>query len=268
MSYFLLIWNPDLDQSWPTFVDNFRIGVETRSRFSCGVQKGIQTGDSVVMLRKGVEPRGVIGIGRVDDGWFQAPHWNPESSRELADYVRVEWEQVDTQPYIGQEDLRWSHFERIWHARSGGVRIDDAQGLVIFEEVRLVARGRELSQQAANAVLERKLLVEGQLMSRTASVRGRNISIRDHCLDHHKSVCKVCDFDPAKRFGTEFLGMIDVHHLDPLASSDRERTTDPIVDCVPLCANCHRLAHHGMKVGTCRSIEELKSLLEHCVSTT
>ena len=132
---------------------------------------------------------------------------------------------------------------------------------MIFEQVRLVAQAREISQEATKAVLERKLLVEGQLMARAASVRGRNGSIRDHCLDHHKSVCKVCDFDPANKFGIEFLGMIDVHHLDPLASSDGERATDPIVDCVPLCPTCHRLAHHGMKPGTCRTIEEIKKLV-------
>ncbi|MBT5153279.1 MAG: hypothetical protein HOM44_04260 [Gammaproteobacteria bacterium] len=33
---------------------------------------------------------------------------------------------------------------------------------------------------------------------------------------------------------------IDIHHKEPIAEGKRETTID---DLVPLCANCHRLAH-------------------------
>jgi hypothetical protein len=58
----------------------------------------------------------------------------------------------------------------------------------------------------------------------------------------------------------DFVGLIDVHHLDPLAQADESRQTDPVKHCRPLCPNCHRLAHYGMPQGTCRPLDELKKI--------
>ena len=108
---------------------------------------------------------------------------------------------------------------------------------------------------------ERAQFQEGQRMQRTITVRGRNASVREHCLSFHPPICAVCSFDPTERFGAEFRNVLDVHHLNPIAESESGRTTDPEKDCRPLCPTCHRLAHHGMRAGTCRSMDELRMLL-------
>ena len=109
--------------------------------------------------------------------------------------------------------------------------------------------------------LERALLREGQRMQTVVNYRGRGDSVRERCLDVHQPICWVCEFDPVASFGPEFRGLIDVHHLDPMAESDEERMTDPEIDCRPLCPTCHRLAHHGMPAGRCRDLTELKRLM-------
>ena len=260
MSYFLLIWNPEMDGSWTELVERFRESGTATSRFSCGMNKSIRDGDFAIMLRKGVRPRGVIGIGRIVEGSFQAPHWNPESSRLLADYVRVEWELIDTQPFIDQDDVEWKSYDRFWKAQSGGVSVDEEQGAAVFDAVRSLASTGFLPKTESSSVSS-MLLREGDRMVRAVTVQGRSGSVRDHCLRHHRAKCFVCEFDPVLVYGRNFGGLMDVHHLDPMADSDLHRMTDPVNDCVPLCPTCHRLAHYGMAAGTCRSIEELKELV-------
>ena len=40
--------------------------------------------------------------------------------------------------------------------------------------------------------------------------------------------------------------MIEVHHLRPISQERKTSRVNPTRDLVPLCANCHRVAHmHG-----------------------
>lgn len=109
--------------------------------------------------------------------------------------------------------------------------------------------------------LQRALLVEGEFSQRVVQVRSRLSSIRDFCLEKHGVACVVCGTDFGKRYGAAFHGLVDVHHKNPMATSDGGRETDPIVDCCPLCPNCHRMAHYRMPVGTCRSLGDLKVIV-------
>lgn len=102
---------------------------------------------------------------------------------------------------------------------------------------------------------------EGQTMRRLVNARMRSATARELCLQAHKAVCVVCELDFGQKFGPEFSGLIDVHHLDPLALAEGSRLTDPVRDCLPLCPNCHRMAHYGLPPSRCRSIDELKELL-------
>ncbi|HET6387922.1 hypothetical protein [Hyphomicrobium sp.] len=108
---------------------------------------------------------------------------------------------------------------------------------------------------------ERSLIAEGYLTEQTVTSRERDRSVRLACLNHHSPICVACGFDPGALFGEAFRHMIDIHHLDPIAASEPGRLTDPEIDCRPLCPTCHRLAHHGLAAGKCRTIDELKALL-------
>ena len=84
--------------------------------------------------------------------------------------------------------------------------------------------------------------VEGQIVTRTVEAYERDESLREDCLKFYGYTCQVCRFDFEKEYGREGKGFIEVHHIERLA--DRQLSeTNPITDLIPLCANCHRMAH-------------------------
>lgn len=96
--------------------------------------------------------------------------------------------------------------------------------------------------------------------------RERNKQLRQACIDYYKSlhggriVCECCDFDFAKTYdiNDEY---IEIHHLLPFSQTEGEHPVDAVKDLVPLCANCHRMIHHGMGGnGNCMSLEDLKKI--------
>jgi 5-methylcytosine-specific restriction endonuclease McrA len=82
---------------------------------------------------------------------------------------------------------------------------------------------------------------------------------RRRAIEIHGTVCKVCTFDFDEVYGSDYAeSYIEIHHLRPL--SEYEGEVDPAKDLVPLCANCHRMAHRRRTSVT--PIEELKHLLQ------
>jgi 5-methylcytosine-specific restriction protein A len=76
-------------------------------------------------------------------------------------------------------------------------------------------------------------------------------------------VCQVCGFDFDEVYGRDYAdSYIEIHHVKPL--SEHEGEVDPATDLVPLCANCHRMAHRRRTTVT--SIDELKALIEEARS--
>jgi 5-methylcytosine-specific restriction protein A len=80
--------------------------------------------------------------------------------------------------------------------------------------------------------------------------RNRNTYLRRLAIKQYGLKCYACDFVP------KTSNQIDIHHLDPIAEGERQTTLD---DLIPLCANCHRLAHSEQPPLT---IEMLKALLQ------
>jgi 5-methylcytosine-specific restriction enzyme A len=63
----------------------------------------------------------------------------------------------------------------------------------------------------------------------------------------------------SETYGKDYAdGYIQIHHIKPLSKNEGE--VDPGTDLVPLCANCHAMAHR--RRDTVTPIEELKALIE------
>jgi hypothetical protein len=63
----------------------------------------------------------------------------------------------------------------------------------------------------------------------------------------------------SETYGKDYAdGYIQIHHIKPLSKNEGE--VDPRTDLVPLCANCHAIAHR--RRDTVTPIEELKALIE------
>nr|WP_302305469.1 HNH endonuclease [Ruthenibacterium lactatiformans] len=93
------------------------------------------------------------------------------------------------------------------------------------------------------------LLKEGVKKQVVVNAYERNPKARTQCIKHYKKqhngrvVCEICGFDFGKVYGEEFKDKIHIHHIVELASIGEEYEVDPTTDLIPICPNCHLIAH-------------------------
>lgn len=86
-------------------------------------------------------------------------------------------------------------------------------------------------------------LSEGEKIRVWVSRIERSAAARQRCIDHHGLCCAVCGFSFEATFGEIGLGFIHVHHLNPISNAVESYVIDPVIDLLPLCPNCHAMAH-------------------------
>ena len=89
---------------------------------------------------------------------------------------------------------------------------------------------------------ESEPIMEGAVRLSVVKRRERNPRNRLLCLRIHGESCAICDLNPRAVYG-ETGSIIEVHHIQPLASNDKASLYDPTLDLIPLCPNCHRAVH-------------------------
>ena len=60
------------------------------------------------------------------------------------------------------------------------------------------------------------------------------------------------------RYGSIAAGMIEAHHVTPVSELGPDYVIDPLDDLVPLCPNCHAVAHRRNPP---LSVSEVKAFL-------
>lgn len=103
-------------------------------------------------------------------------------------------------------------------------------------------------------------LFEGALLEVTSDRYERNKAARDACISSQGAICKICGFDFGAAYGEAARGMIHVHHIVPLHESRIRHEVDPLVDLIPVCANCHMVLH-SKKDGT-YTPDEVREMLD------
>lgn len=100
----------------------------------------------------------------------------------------------------------------------------------------------------------------------TSEHRRRNMELRQACIDIFKDkhggriVCECCGFDFRRAYDIKDE-YIEVHHRFPFAHTEGAHPVNAETDLVPLCANCHRMIHHGQGgKGKCMSLDDLKNI--------
>lgn len=81
---------------------------------------------------------------------------------------------------------------------------------------------------------------------------------RAAALAIHGYRCKVCEVDMGLRYGPVASGMIEVHHTTPASEIGPGYLIDPRQDLLPLCPNCHSVAHRRTPPF---SVDELRMML-------
>ncbi|MBJ9923830.1 HNH endonuclease [Burkholderia cenocepacia] len=111
------------------------------------------------------------------------------------------------------------------------------------------------------AVMGDEPAVEGGLSQALITRRERNPRNRLLCIRLHGEKCVACGIEPRQRYGAAGT-IIEVHHLESLASLTEPRPYDPNTDLVPLCPSCHRAVHTRRPVPF--SVEDLRKMMEPC----
>ncbi|WP_420180412.1 HNH endonuclease [Paenarthrobacter sp. TA1.8] len=71
----------------------------------------------------------------------------------------------------------------------------------------------------------------------------RSRSNRAAAIAVHGRTCAVCEFNFDSSYGALAEGYVEIHHLVPVSRMGESRTVDPVSELIPLCSNCHRMAH-------------------------
>ncbi|MGQ0564278.1 MAG: HNH endonuclease [Gemmobacter sp.] len=93
-------------------------------------------------------------------------------------------------------------------------------------------------------------VIEGAERQVTRNIRERDPAARRAAETFWRNqsdgrlVCLACRLDFGKAYGSRGEGFMHFHHLAPMAEAVGEREVRPD-DLVPLCPNCHAIAHRG-----------------------
>lgn len=110
-----------------------------------------------------------------------------------------------------------------------------------------------ISNKAKNAIH-----TEGARYSIVSTAIERNAKARNECIAFHGNTCHVCDFNFEQNYGDLGKGFIHVHHRVDLADKKSVHKVDPKKDLVPLCPNCHAMAHQKRPA---ISVEKLRKIV-------
>lgn len=160
-----------------------------------------------------------------------------------------------------------------WSVTTGGFRIvatvrdlehpsDDSAVITTCREilVPLMAAMAELIgyDEIDQSDIDEQANFDGAISLSVVQRRERNPRNRLLCIRTHGEFCAVCGLVPKVLYGAAG-GIIEVHHLEPLALLVEPKLYDPCTDLIPLCPSCHRAIHTKRPVPF--SIEELKAMI-------
>lgn len=118
----------------------------------------------------------------------------------------------------------------------------------------------EIEEKEASAI------VEGAKKQVTVNAYERNPHARIACINYYRKKnngrlkCEICGFDFGKVYGDEFIEKIHIHHLVEIASIGSEYEVNPTQDLLPVCPNCHMIAHSKKPAYT---PEEIKAMINN-----
>lgn len=82
---------------------------------------------------------------------------------------------------------------------------------------------------------------------------------RRACIAHRGTNCATCGFSFEMAYGEVGADFIHIHHVVPASQLGHGYVLDPLTDLVPLCPNCHAMAHH--RVNPPRTEAELRHIM-------
>ena len=154
------------------------------------------------------------------------------------------------------------HFKltRIFDSLEDAPRVFDSTLLDIFSILLPLSGTVSLEENTSDvdAQLESGYKEEGQKITMACAKYERNRFNRRLCLNHYGYRCFACGILLGEKYGDAGRDYIHVHHLTPLSKMPAPAILNPIKDLIPLCPNCHNVAHRRNPP---YNVEELREFL-------
>ena len=170
---------------------------------------------------------------------------------------------------LSYEELEAISTSQRWSPPASGERIEEGVATKLEAEWKLLAPDR--SETIAEDSLQVDDVTHGDIDEKVVpDTEGRKRLVRHvsyersqknrrEAIKLHGTSCAACGFDFDDTYGKDYAdSYIQIHHIKPL--SEYEGEVDPETDLVPLCANCHGMAHK--RRDTVTPIKELRALIE------
>jgi len=204
-----------------------------------GRSSGMGTTELIAALRERLKPNGadlVILKGRNDDHFSQKVRnlvsHNTLAKKGLATYRKIAQQTVFV---ITDEGAKYY-----------------ANNAESFDYVLEQGYTDPERQKAAEVDYAELVIEEGALKQRSGLMYERSRKLADIARKQFSDTqgritCAGCGFEGTKIYDQFALGMIDIHHIQPLYLSDGIGQTRDLMTALegvaPLCPNCHRIVH-------------------------
>lgn len=258
MTAIILGWNPDRWNEW-NYVEVLGRVAATGLHlepWSVGRHRNIAAGTDAWLLRQGDRGRGLIGHGVVVSKQPE-PGVHYAEPAKTAMYVYVAFDALlplgdQIAPAILKEAVPGVPWGSIF---GSGLAVDPS------EESNIRALWGNFGPPQGPDPIEAApgTYPEGAVTRVEVNRYERSPEARRACIAHHGTSCAACGFSFEQKYGAIGRDFIHVHHVVPVSRLGSSYELDPISDLVPLCANCHAMAHQG--VSTPRTVAELRRII-------
>ncbi|MDD3810500.1 MAG: hypothetical protein PHS94_09625 [Erysipelotrichaceae bacterium] len=122
-------WDDDLGGYKELIADIEQVG-RAYSKWTCGVNKSIEKGDRIFMIKLGSAPKGIIASGYAATSVFEGTHWDEDRKRagKKARRIFVEFDKIkdyDVDKIISFDELLNISDTFHWSTQSSGITIPE-----------------------------------------------------------------------------------------------------------------------------------------------
>lgn len=185
--------------------------------------------------------------------------------------ARISFKLNGTEQHL-DEDAIWAATWRMLSIQlsKGNLELGTEDGISDFEIVqswttRFVAAIVSLLPLEEAEAGELEGYPEGAVQTVEVNRYERDRRNRAAALAIHGRACLACSMDLGKIYGSPAHGYIEVHHVVPVSRLQSDYVIDPRKDLVPLCPNCHAVAHRRNPPFT---VNEIKRLLQRAAGNS
>jgi 5-methylcytosine-specific restriction protein A len=255
MTAIFLVWEPDRRNGW-----NYTAAVEHATetgQFHCEwrAAAAVPAGSDAWLLVRANQGTGLLGHGAVINAQAcdRPPHavTGTPPSRLLVAFDSL----LPLGDQLGPEHLQYVLPDVDWDGVRHGQRLEPHGEARIRDLWRVEGPAPSLESTVPAPGTYPAWAVTTVAVNRYE----RDPEARRACIAHFGTNCAACGFSFEIAYGEAGREFIDVHHTVPVSLLGDSYRLDPITDLVPLCANCHSMAHIG--VTTPRTLSELRQML-------